>query len=297
MAIPKQHELYEPIFRLFADNRERTLNDVEAAMCQHFKLTDSESQTLKGSGTQRLMMNRCGWATWRLSQPSLIVRVERGTYQMSEAGFLRSQSPKPLARLELFPKNGYISDTAANNDDDVDDPVTPNNPEESIEESYKTLRTKLSEDLLAEIKQRSPEFFENLVVKLMLAIGYGGSRQEAGKAVGRSGDGGIDGIISEDRLGLDAIYLQAKRWEGSVGSPEIMKFIGALARQRATKGVFITTSTFTKDALESVASINYKVVLIDGERLADLMIEYNLGVSTAVTYELKKVDTDFFSEE
>ena len=145
--------------------------------------------------------------------------------------------------------------------------------------------------------QCSAAFFELLIIKLMIKMGYGGSREEAGKAVGRSGDGGIDGIINEDRLGLDAIYLQAKRWEGVIGRPEIMKFVGALAGQRATKGVFITTSWFTQDAKDYALSSQYKVVLIGGERLADLMIEHDLGVSVAATYQLKRIDSDFFSEE
>ena len=143
----------------------------------------------------------------------------------------------------------------------------------------------------------TPIFFEQLVVQLLLKMGYGGSRQEAGKAVGRSGDGGIDGVINEDRLGLDAIYIQAKRWEGSVGRPEIQKFVGALHGQRANKGVFITTSHFTSDAVEYAGNIQNKVVLIDGKRLAELMIEFNLGVSVFEAYEIKKIDGDFFSEE
>jgi len=177
------------------------------------------------------------------------------------------------------------------------DAVETKNPEESIEDAFRVLQLKLVDDLLLEVKQRSPEFFENVVVQLMLAMGYGGSQQEAGKAVGRSGDGGIDGIINEDRLGLDAIYLQAKRWEGVVGRPEIMKFVGALAGQRATKGVFITTSGYTKEAKEYALTSQYKIVLIDGARLADLMIEHNLGVSVAATYQLKRIDSDFFADE
>ena len=170
-------------------------------------------------------------------------------------------------------------------------------PEESIERAHLSLRKDLARELLESIMQCSPAFFELLIIKLMIKMGYGGSREEAGQAVGRSGDGGIDGIINEDRLGLDAIYLQAKRWEGVIGRPEIMKFVGALAGQRATKGVFITTSWFTQDAKDYALSSQYKVVLIDGERLADLMIEHDLGVSVAATYQLKRIDSDFFSEE
>lgn len=152
--------------------------------------------------------------------------------------------------------------------------------------------------MIATIKTCDPEFFERLVVQLLLKMGYGGSRQEAGRAVGRSGDGGIDGIINEDRLGLDAIYLQAKRWEGSVGEPPIRDFKGALDAKGAQKGVFITTSSFTPAAIEAArASRHYKIVLIDGARLAELMIEHDLGVSVAATYQLKRLDTDFFAEE
>ncbi|MEO7338927.1 MAG: restriction endonuclease, partial [Caldimonas sp.] len=170
-------------------------------------------------------------------------------------------------------------------------------PEELMDSAAKALQSQVAIDLVARIKSESSAFFERLVVKLLLKMGYGGSRQEAGRAVGRSGDGGIDGIINEDRLGLDAIYIQAKRWEGTVGRPEIMKFVGALAGQRANKGVFISTSTYTQEARDYAAQSQYKVVLIDGERLAQLMIEYNLGVSVATVYEVKRIDNDFFVDE
>ncbi len=171
-------------------------------------------------------------------------------------------------------------------------------PEEMIERAVRTLQDELRIELLDTVKASPPEFFERLVVQLLIRMGYGGSREEAGRAVGRSGDGGIDGIVNEDRLGLDAIYLQAKCWEGVVGSPEIKKFIGALdTQQGASKGVFITTSRFTLDARESAAKSRFRIVLIDGARLADLMIEHNLGVSVAATYQLKRIDSDFFADE
>jgi restriction system protein len=170
-------------------------------------------------------------------------------------------------------------------------------PEEAIEQAHHLLQRELADEVLASIMKCRPIFFERLIVQLMIKMGYGGSREEAGRAVGRSGDGGIDGIINEDRLGLDAIYLQAKRWEGVVGRPEIMRFVGALAGQRANKGVFITTSRFTQEAKDYAISSQYKVVLIDGERLADLMIEHDLGVSVAAIYQLKRIDSDFFSED
>jgi restriction system protein len=296
MAIPKQHELYEPIFRLFSDKGERTLTEVEFAMCKQFSLTTEEAQALKGSGTQRLMSNRCGWATWRLSQPGLISRVGRGLYKITELGSNRAQLSRLLTRAELFTE-------AEKGDERIALEISQNtdspNPEESMDLAFQILKLKLADDLLTEVKQRSPKFFENLVVELIVAMGYGGSRAQAGKAVGKTGDNGIDGIISEDKLGLENIYLQAKRYAtGSVGEGDIRDFKGALDAKGAKKGVFITTSYFTEAAkIAADKSLNYKIVLIDGERLAELMIEHNLGVSTAVTYELKKVDTDFFSEE
>lgn len=171
-------------------------------------------------------------------------------------------------------------------------------PDERIDRTLKVAHEALAAELIATIKSCDPEFFERLVVQLLLKMGYGGSRQEAGRAVGRSGDGGIDGIINEDRLGLDAIYLQAKRWEGSVGEGPIRDFKGALDAKGAQKGVFITTSSFTPAAIEAArTSRSYKIVLIDGARLAELMIEHDLGVSVAATYQLKRLDSDFFAEE
>ena len=170
-------------------------------------------------------------------------------------------------------------------------------PEELIEDGAREIRRNLAEEILQRIKGCSPAFFERLVVELLVKMGYGGTRQDAGRAIGRSGDEGIDGVIHEDRLGLDVIYLQAKRWEGVVGRPEIQKFVGALQGQRAKKGVFITTSDFTKEAVEYVRNIDNKVVLINGALLANLMIDHNVGVSLAATYEIKKIDSDYFLEE
>jgi restriction system protein len=170
-------------------------------------------------------------------------------------------------------------------------------PEEIFESAYQELRGSLANELLMQISKNSPEFFEHLVVKLLVRMGYGGSIKDAGQAIGKGGDEGIDGIIKEDRLGLDVIYIQAKRWQGSVGRPEVQKFVGALHGQRAKKGVFITTGAFTRDAEQYVSTIDPKVVLIDGSRLVDLMIDHNLGVSIVDAYEIKKIDSDFFFEE
>ena len=175
-------------------------------------------------------------------------------------------------------------------------PAAEQTPEEEIEAAYQRIRNDLADEIVQQIMSCSPAFFERLVIDLLVRMGYGGTRKDAGQAVGKSGDGGIDGIIKEDRLGLDVIYLQAKRWEGTVGRPEIQKFVGALQGQRARRGIFITTSSFTKEAVQYTSMIENKVVLIDGEMLAKLMIDHGVGVSAVATYEVKRVDTDYFSD-
>jgi len=171
-------------------------------------------------------------------------------------------------------------------------------PEESLENAYQRLRDGLSDEILETVKGCSPEFFERLVIELLVGMGYGGSRRDAGENVGKSGDGGIDGIIKEDRLGLDVIYIQAKRWDSNaVGRPEIQKFVGALQGRRAKKGVFITTARFSKDAIEYASNLDSKVVLIDGGKLAQLMMDFDIGVSRVATYEVKRLDNDYYAEE
>ncbi len=170
-------------------------------------------------------------------------------------------------------------------------------PEEQIEEAYENLRDNLTGEILSQFKESSPSFFEKVVVEVLVKMGYGGSRKDAGEAIGKSGDEGIDGIIKEDRLGLDIIYIQAKKWENTVSRPEIQKFAGALQGKRAKKGIFITTSGFSQGCKEYVSSIDSKIILIDGQHLSQLMIDYNVGVSTDVIYELKRIDTDYFTEE
>ena len=170
-------------------------------------------------------------------------------------------------------------------------------PEEQLESAHNKIRVDLESEILQQIKESTPAYFEKLVVDLLLKMGYGGSREDAGRAVGKSHDGGIDGIIHEDRLGLDSIYLQAKKWEGTVGRPEIQKFCGALQGRRAKKGVFITTSNFSTDAEEYVKNIDNKIVLIDGPRLAELMVDFDLGATLLTAYKIKRIDNDYFVEQ
>jgi restriction system protein len=198
--------------------------------------------------------------------------------------------------LEKFPEFVEFKSLKHEKDEEVL-PTVSDTPEEVLESAYLSLRQSLASDILQQIKSSPSRQFERIVVQLLVAMGYGGTLKDAGKAVGRSGDEGIDGIIKEDRLGLDIIYIQAKRWEGTVSRPEIQKFAGALQGQRARKGIFITTSEFSKEAQDYVAKIESKIVLIDGQQFAQYMIDHNLGVTPVANYEIKRIDSDYFIEE
>ena len=304
MAVPDFQSLMLPLLRLAGDGMDHTFKDAVEAIAIEFSLTPEErNELLPSSSRTTLFYNRLAWAKTHMTMAGLLQAPRRGVFCITQRG--RELLVSQLARIDMKTLQQFPEYERARRGD-VQASVEPAmpavafnelTPEESIERAHLSLRKDLARELLESIMQCSPAFFELLIIKLMIKMGYGGRREEAGKAVGRSGDRGMDGIINEDRLGMDAIYLQAKRWEGVIGRPEIMKFVGALAGQRATKGVFITTSWFTQDAKDYALSSQYKVVLIGGERLADLMIEHDLGVSVAATYQLKRIDSDFFSEE
>ena len=256
------------------------------------------------SGQQTIVDNRIGWARTYLKKAGLITQPKRGLFQITERGqnVLRQNPEKiDLEFLTQFPEFQEFRAKRNKSDGEPETqeeltPIDPKNPIERLEDAYQEVINDISQELLDMVKNVSPAFFEKLVIDLLVKMGYGGSRKDAGQAVGRSGDEGIDGIIKEDRLGLDTIYIQAKRWDSVVGRPEIMKFAGALQGQRAKKGIFITTSNFTKDALAYASNIDSKIILIDGESLTQLMIEHNVGISTASVYEIKKIDSDYFEE-
>ncbi len=275
--------------------------EMPAAIGQQFKLTDEEWSEMLPSGRAPLFYNRVAWAKTHLKKAGLIVQPKRGVILISQRG--RDVLSKAPARIDVrllqqFPEYTQQIAPAELEMGDLTVEAATASPEEILERAHAEISKGLAEELIESIKQCSPEFFERLVVKLLLTMGYGGSQIEAGKAVGKSGDGGIDGVINEDRLGLDAIYLQAKRWEGSVGEGPIRDFKGALDAKGASKGVFITTSTFTPAAQAAAKnSRSYRIVLIDGQRLAQLMIEHDLGVSVSATYQLKRIDSDFFADE
>ncbi|RPI41683.1 MAG: restriction endonuclease, partial [Betaproteobacteria bacterium] len=289
---------------------EHRFRDVVERLATEFGITDAARAELLPSGTAPLFDNRVGWARAYLKQAGLLESPRRGFLRITERGVgVLSKAPSRIdvAYLDQFPEfrafrsrrretAGEVAGAAAVEVEPqaVESKLTP---EDALAAAYGKLRAGLEEELLDQVKSASPAFFERLVIDLLVAMGYGGTRQDAGRAIGRSGDSGIDGIIKEDRLGLDVIYVQAKRWESTVGRPEIQKFAGALQGQRASKGLFITTSNFSREALEYVATISSKIILMDGAMLAKLMVDHNVGVSSVGVYELKKVDTDYFEGE
>lgn len=303
MAVPDFQDLMLPILRLAADGSEHTSAEVAEMLSQQFQLNDHELNELLPSGRQSRFANRVGWATTYLRKTQLIEGTGRGRFRITERGktvVRESPARVDLKYLERFPElasfRGDLSSESQPINGEVAAPIVTQTPRELLEASYQVLRKDVAQELLDRIKQKSPTFFERLVVELLVAMGYGGSLKDAGQAVGRSGDGGIDGVIKEDRLGLDYIYIQAKRWEGTVGRPVVQAFAGSLDEVKARKGVMITTSTFSQDARRFVDRIDKKIVLIDGEQLAQLMIEYNVGVAVEETYTIKKVDIDYFED-
>lgn len=302
MAIPDFQKIMLPLLEFAGDGKDHTLRETIEELARRFKLTPEEQKELLPSGSQARFDNRVHWSRSYLKQAGLVENPARGAFRITDTG--RKVLAKKPGQIDIKFLMQFDKFLEFRNRTAVDhQPITAasesegqKTPKELLEENHQKLRHELAADVLDAVMQASPAFFENLVVELLVKMGYGGSRKEAGQVVGRSGDQGIDGIINEDRLGLDVIYLQAKRWTNDVNDAEIRNFVGSLAGHKASRGVFITTSTFTKKAVEYVAKIPQKVILIDGGRLADLMMEHGVGVSTVATYEVKKVDTDYFSE-
>jgi restriction system protein len=301
MPIPDFQRLMLPLLQHFADGKEHGNQETLDTLAGLLQLTAAERVQLLPSGKQALFTNRVAWAKSHLKQAGLIASPRRGVYCITARGAEILHHPPDTINmrfLDQFPAyRAFRTQTKSEVQGAGSPPSTTLTPQEYIESGYQQLRVNLAAELLTRVQECSPDFFERLVVELLLAMGYGGSRQEAGEAVGKSGDGGIDGIIKEDRLGLDVIYIQAKRWEGAVGRPEVQKFAGALQGQRARKGIFLTTSSFTKEAVAFAAAIDSKIVLIGGEELVALMIDHNIGVAPVASYEIKRVDTDYFTGE
>ena len=303
MAVPDYQSLMLPLLKITGDRQEHSLGEVIDTLALQFELTDADRQEILPSGRQGKFDNRVGWARTYLKKAGLVESTGRAKFRITDRGLevLRTNPVGINNRfLRQFPEFLEFQTTSrqSNKRDDEEEAEEPSQtPEEILESSYQGLRHDLALELLERVKNSLPRFFENLVVDLLVAMGYGGSKADAGQAVGRSGDGGIDGIIKEDRLGLDVVYIQAKRWEGTVGRPVVQAFAGSLEGQRARKGVLITTSQFSQDARDYVTRIEKKIVLIDGEQLAQLMIDHNIGVAEVASYVVKKADLDYFGEE
>lgn len=304
MPIPDFQTLMLPLLKLLNEKGELEAREAAPLLGDRFQLTEEERRKLLPSGKQEVFANRVGWARTFVKKAGLLETPRRGLWRLTDRGknVLRQNPEKiDVKFLKQFPE---FLDWGPDKKDKADEVVVgdlsdvhEDTPEEALETSVESLRFSLESDLLQQVRSCTPEFFETLVVDLIVKMGYGGSRKDAGQAIGKSGDGGIDGIIKEDPLGLDVVYIQAKRWEGNVGRPEIQKFAGALQGHRAKKGIFITTADFSHDAKTYAENIDSKIVLISGKELVRLMIQHDLGVNVVDTYYVKRVDSDYFSEE
>lgn len=308
MSIPDFQTLMLPLLEFANDRREHPLADAIEYLSTHFKLTETERKELLPSGKQPIFDNRVGWTRTHLKKAGLFTYPARGRFQITQRGLdlLKTKLPRiDMHLLKQFPEYvAFIGKNTTSLQLDNCSPSSPylplesvdRTPDEVIAATYQELRVNLAQELLDRLKSCSPAFFERFVVELLVKMGYGGSLADAGHAIGRSGDEGIDGIIKEDLLGLDVIYIQAKRWNHPVGRPEIQQFVGALEGKRARKGIFITTAKFSEQAKAYVPT-NVKVVLIDGDRLANYAIDVNLGVAVAAEYQIKRLDFDYFEVE
>ena len=306
MTIPDFQTIMLPLLQIARDGKQHSLQSAIQDLANYFQLTEEEQKELLPSGKQTIFANRVGWSRTHLKKAGLLEYPSRAFFQITESGQeILSHNPDGITMniLKQYPQyleflgtasKAQVSVSTASCEDSLSSDQTP---EELLEYSYQELRSNLAQEILEKVKSCSPEFFERLVVELLVKMGYGGSIKEAGKAIGKTNDEGIDGIIKEDRLGLDAIYIQAKRWNDVVGRPEIQKFVGALAGQGAKKGIFITTSRFSDHAKAYSPKNDTKIVLIDGQELAQYMIDFDLGVSVVSEYKLKKMDIDYFETE
>lgn len=299
--IPDFQLIMLPFLKIISDGKEHTTVETNQKLAKYFNLTDEKLEEYLPSGSQKTFPNRVAWTRSHLKMAGLIENTKKSSFRITEVGKqLLESNPKDINLRVLKTIPAYQERTGRTHDEDfpteIENSQISKTPKEMIENSYLAIRKSLAHELLFKIKSSTPSFFETLVVELLVKMGYGGSIKDAGRSIGRSGDEGIDGIIKEDKLGLDVIHVQAKKWENVVGRPEIQKFVGALAGQGAKKGVFITTSRYSNEAREYQPRNEIKIVLIDGEQLANLMIDHNLAVSTINTFEIKRIDNDYFGD-
>lgn len=310
MTVPDYQSIMLPLLRMLADGQPHRISDLVQELGDAFRLTDEEKNTIYPGGRKYIFDDRVGWARTYMGQAGLLENTARGVIRITDVGQLVLQDGVDRIDVKLlskFPSFAAFKQRTRNRTtteeinvspaDEILKPEELQTPEDALESSYLALRRQLQLDLLDNIKRCSPKFFEQLVIDTLVAMGYGGSRQDAGQAIGRSGDGGIDGIIKEDRLGLDTIYVQAKRWEGTVGRPVVQAFTGSLEGYKARKGIIITTSQFSNDAVQYVNIIEKRIVLIDGLQLTEYMIDYGVGVNEVSKYVVKKLDMDYFVED
>lgn len=301
MGVPDFQSFFKPLLDIAEDGKEHSLRESRDLIAKGMKLSPEDLSERLPSGIQTKFENRVAWAKSYFVQAKVLAATRRAHFRITDRGrelLKHGHDRIDVAVLNQYPEfvEFHHPSTSGGSGESGGETVHLT-PEELLQQSYQSIRKDLIEDILTRVKANSAEFFERFVVELMVAMGYGGSIADAGQAIGHTGDEGIDGIIKEDRLGLDVIYVQAKKWEGTVGRPEIQKFVGALHGKRARKGVFITTGRFSEDAVTYVQTIDPKVILIDGRTLAEYMIDLNLGVATSTTYQVKRIDSDYFTEE
>jgi len=301
MPIPDYQSIMLPLLKFAGDKKEHSIREAIEHIANLFNLSEEEQREVLPSGQQYIIDNRVGWARTYLKKAGLLESTKRSYFKITDLGLeVLQKNPKEInvKFLEQFPQFiEFRNLRKERGEEEREEENLTQTPQELLEYGYQRIKKDLAYELLNLVKKSSPRFFEKLVVDLLIKMGYGGSLNDAGKVIGKPGDGGIDGIIKEDKLGLDIIYIQAKRWENVVGSKEVRNFVGSLAGHHANKGVFITTSSFTREALDYVKTIPHKVVLIDGETLVQLMIENDVGVSKITSYDIKKIDSDYFEEE
>ncbi len=303
MPVPDYQAMMLPVLLSLGAGDPQPVGRIRELVVERLHLTPEDLRELVPSGQKPVFHDRIGWALAYLSQAGALARPKRGVYQITERGkTILAAKPTRVDNetLEQFPEfrdflnRHHVSPGKAKQKRSGPETATP---EESLDAAFSQVRAAIEADLLQHVLDSPPEFFERLVVELLVKMGYGGTLKDAGEAIGKSGDGGIDGKIKEDRLGLDEIHIQAKRWNGrTVGRPDIQAFAGSLEGVRARKGIFITTSTFSPEAHDYVSRIDKRIVLIDGEKLAALMYDYGVGVATMASYEVRRVDSDYFGE-
>ena len=295
-----------PVLVILADDQDHTVTEIRAHLGEDFSLTQEDLDAMLPSGRAKTFANRVGWAITYLYQTKLLERPKRSVYRIAPRGHeILAQNPsrvdlRILSQFEELREFRGRTPTAGPKratEIGAEPEGAEHTPEEQIDAAYRQLRAALAAEVLERVKEQSPDFFELLVLDVLRAMGYGGTQEDAIERLGQSGDEGVDGMIREDELGLDLIYVQAKRWQNPVGRPEIQKFFGALHGKRATKGVFITTSWFTADAASYAESVTPRVILVDGNKLARLMMDYSVGVTTGRRYDIKRIDLDYFATD